>query len=66
MREIPEHPENCATISTFVEERDGIGLAAQKLSEWVERAVRALDAFANGTAKDALIELARYNQWRQV
>ena len=66
VREIPEHPENCATVSAFVRERDGIELAARKLSEWVERAERALDTFSDGTAKEALIEIARYNQWRQV
>lgn len=66
VREIPEHPENCAAVSAFVLERNGIELAAQKLSEWVERAMRALDAFSDGTAKDALIEIARFNQWRQV
>jgi octaprenyl-diphosphate synthase len=66
VREIPEHPENCATVTAFVLEHDGIGLAAQKLSEWVDRSERALDAFPNGPAKDALIEIGRFNQWRQV
>ena len=66
VREIPDHPENCATVSAFVQERDGIGLAAKKLSEWVERAERALDTFSDGKAKEALIGIARYNQWRQV
>lgn len=66
VREIPEHPENCATVSAFVQDRDGIGLAARKLSEWVERAERALDTFSDGKAKEALIQIARYNQWRQV
>ncbi len=66
VREIPEHPENCASVSAFVQERGGIELAARKLSEWVERAERALDTFSDGKAKEALIEIARYNQWRQV
>lgn len=66
VREIPEHPENAGRILTFVQERDGIGLAARKLGEWVERAERALDAFPDSEARTALIEIARYNQWRQV
>ena len=66
VRGIPEHPENCETVRAFVLERNGIELAAQKLSEWVDRSERALDAFPNGPAKDALIEIGRFNQWRQV
>ena len=66
VREIPEHPENCATVTAFVLEQDGIDKAAQKLSEWVDRSERALDAFPDGPAKDSLIEIGRFNQWRQV
>ena len=66
VRDIPSQPENCGRIRAFVAERDGVGLAARKLEEWVERAVRALDAFPDSTAREALAEIARYNQWRQV
>ena len=66
VRDIPSHPENCGMIRRFVAERDGVGFAARRLSEWVERAVRALDAFPDSTAREALAEIARYNQWRQV
>lgn len=66
VREIPAHPENCELIRAFVQERDGIGLAARKLDEWVERAERALDAFPDNEARAALIAIARFNTWRQV
>ena len=66
VREMPEHPDNGGRILAFVQERNGIGLAARKLGEWVERAVRALDVIPDSEARTALIEIARYNQWRQV
>ena len=66
VREIPSHPEHCDTIRRFVAERGGVEKAARRLSEWVERAVRALDAFEDGPARDFLAEIARYNQIRQV
>ena len=66
VREIPAHPEYCASIRQFVAERDGIGYAAARLETWVERAVRALDAFPVSTAREYLAEIARYNQFRQV
>jgi len=66
VRDIPAHPENCALVRRFVEERDGVGFAARRLSEWVERAVRALDAFPESQAREYLAVIARYNEWRQV
>lgn len=66
VREIPAHPEYCDSIRRFVAERDGIGFAVRRLGEWVERSVRALDIFADGPAKAFLIELARYNLWREL
>ena len=66
VREIPSHPDHCGRIRAFVMERDGIGLAAGKLEEWVERAVRALDAFPDSPAREALVEIVRFNRWRQV
>ena len=46
-------------------ERNGIELAAGKLSEWVKRSEQVLDALPDGAAKDSLIEIGRFNQWRQ-
>jgi len=66
VREIPSHPEHCDEIRRFVAERGGVDKAARRLSEWVERAVRALDAFPDSPARDYLAEIARYNQFRQV
>ena len=66
VREIPSHPEHCERIRRFVAERDGVGFAARLLSEWVERAVRALDAFPDSPAREYLAVIARFNEWRQV
>lgn len=66
VREIPSHPEHCDVIRAFVAERDGVGLAARRLSEWVERAVRALDVFPDSPARKYLAAIARFNEWREV
>ena len=66
VREIPARPENCTRIRRFVAERDGTGIAARRLEAWVERAVRALDAFPDSPARGFLARIARFNQWRQV
>ena len=66
VREIPSHPEHCDEIRRFVAERDGVGKAARRLSEWIDRAVSALDVFPDTPARDYLAEIARYNQFRQV
>ena len=66
VRDIPSHPDHCGRIRAFVMERNGVGLAARKLEEWVERAVRALDAFPDSPAREALVEIVRFNRWRQV
>lgn len=66
VRGIPAHPEYCDRIQAFVAERDGIRFAVRRLGEWIERAVRALDVFADSPAKRFLADLARYNMWREV
>ena len=66
VRDIPSHPEHCEEIRRFVKERGGVEKASDRLSEWVERAVRALDAFPDGPARDFLIAIARFNNFRQV
>ena len=66
VRDIPSHPEHCEEIRRFVKERGGVEKASDRLSEWVERAVRALDAFPDGPARDFLTAIARFNNFRQV
>ena len=66
VQDIPSHPEHCEEIRRFVKERGGVEKASDRLSEWVERAVRALDAFPNGPARDFLTAIARFNNFRQV
>ena len=66
VRDIPSQPGNCERVRRFVAERDGVGFAARRLSEWVERAVRALDAFPDSAAREYLAVIARYNEWRQI
>ena len=66
VREIPSHPEHCGRIRRFVDERGGVEKASARLSEWVERAVRALDAFPDGRAREFLTAIARFNNFRQV
>lgn len=66
VRDIPAHPEYCGQIRSFVAGRDGTGYAARHLAEWVARAERALDAFADSPARDALLTIARFTLERQV
>ena len=65
VREVPSHPEYCEQIRRFVADRGGIEFAVGRLEGWVERAVAALDAFPEGTARQALTDIARYNLWRE-
>ena len=66
VRDIPSHPEHCGEIRRFVAERGGVEKAADRLAEWVERAVRALDVFPDGPARRFLTAIARFNNFRQV
>ena len=66
VRDIPSHPEYCDAIRAFVAERDGIAIAYRRLEEWVDRAVKALDIFPDGTAKQMLSHIARFNLGREV
>ena len=66
VREIREHPEYCGEISNFVLQRGGVEYASARLDGYVEKAVRALDVFPDGEAKEMLAELARFNVLRRV
>ena len=65
VRDIPEHPEHCAAIRSFVTERGGIGYASRRLADYVSEALAALELFPPSPYKDVLAELARYNAIRQ-
>lgn len=63
---IHEHPEYCAQLHSFVIERGGIEYAAARLQEYIDKAVDALRPVPDSPARDALVEIARFNAFRQV
>ncbi len=65
VRGIPEHPESVERIRQFVEEREGIAYAVRSMEAHVQQAIRALDAFEDGFARQALAHIADYTIWRQ-
>ncbi len=66
IREIPSHPEYCPKIHGFVLSRGGIEYASSRLEEHILRAVEALAPLPDSPAKDALVEIARFNAFREV
>lgn len=63
---IHEHPEYCGQLHSFVIERGGIEYAASRLQEYIDKAVDALRPVPDSPARDALVEIARFNAFRQV
>ena len=63
---IHEHPEYCGQLHSFVIERGGIEYAAARLQEYIDKAVDALRPVPDSPARDALVEIARFNAFRQV
>ena len=63
---IHEHPEYCGQLHSFVIERGGIEYAAARLQEYIDKAVDALRPVSDSPARDALVEIARFNAFRQV
>lgn len=63
---IHEHPEYCGQLHSFVIERGGIEYAAARLQEYIDKAVDALRTVPDSPARDALVEIARFNAFRQV
>lgn len=63
---IHEHPEYCGQLHSFVIERGGIEYAATRLQEYIDKAVDALRPVPDSPARDALVEIARFNAFRQV
>ncbi len=66
VREIGSHPEYCEEIRNFVLENGGIEYSSIVLDEYIGKAEKALDAFPEGWARDALALVARYNAYRMV
>lgn len=62
---IPEHPKNCAEVHAFVLGNGGLEYAAQRLGDYVNEALSALEAFPPSERRDVLAEFARYNAIRQ-
>lgn len=63
---IHEHPEYCGQLHSFVIERGGIEYAAARLQEYIDKAVDALRPVPDSPARDALVEIACFNAFRQV
>jgi len=66
VRDIKEHPEHCAEVRAFVLGNGGVEYASARLDEFIGKAVKALDVFPDGKAKDLLADLARFNALRRV
>ncbi len=66
IREIPSRPEYCAQIRDFVLSHGGIEYATARLEEYICKAVDALAPVPDSPAKEALVEIAHFNSFRQV
>ena len=58
--QIQDHPQNKEQILSFVRECNGLAYAASCLEDYIARAEDALSILAPGTARDALVSLARF------
>lgn len=63
---VHENPAYKREIKDFVFRHDGIGFAAARLNEYVERAVRALDSFPYSAEKNYLVQIAEFTADRKV
>lgn len=66
IRDIHSHPEYCDEVRAFVAERGGVRKAAERLDEYIEKAAGCLDILPDSTAKDFLVQLVRFNAFRNV
>lgn len=62
--DIPGHPEYRDEIVRFVKENGGVEYAVDKLDEYVDKAVAALEPLPESVAKSSLIELAHFTAKR--
>ncbi|MCQ2187801.1 MAG: polyprenyl synthetase family protein [Bacteroidales bacterium] len=66
IRDIHDHPEYCDEVRAFVEERGGVEMAAARLDGFIEQAERSLDVLPDSKARTFLVELVRFNAFRNV
>ena len=65
VRQIPEHPENCAALHKFVLENGGVEYAAKRLDDYINEALEALELFPPSEERELLADLARFNAIRK-
>ena len=65
IRQIPEHPENCARLHRFVLENGGLEYATSRLDDFIDEALAALELFPRTEERDLLAGLARFNAIRK-
>ena len=66
VRDIPDHPEYCTALRELVVAGGGIEYATSRLDDYVDEALKALEAFPESAEKQVLADLARYNAIRKV
>lgn len=66
IRDIHDHPEYCDEVRAFVVERGGVEMAAARLDGFIEQAARSLDVLPDSKARTFLVELVRFNAFRNV
>jgi len=62
--EIDKHPENCDEIRKFVADHDGVRKAGEILSDYVQKAIDALEVLPESKYRDYLADIARFNTIR--
>ena len=65
VKDIVGKPELRDEIVKFVKDNGGLEYAVNRLDEYVESAVRALDAFPESEEKKCLVQLAHYTAIRE-
>lgn len=66
IRNIHLHPELANEANDFVKHYGGVEYAAARLDSCIEDAVNAIGALPSSQAVDFLVDLARYNSFRQL
>lgn len=64
VKDIPGHPEYRDEILSFVLDNGGVRYASDRLGQYIEQAVKALDVFEDSADKDYLVQLAHFTAIR--